>query len=74
MSEYSDNDGEHSQGQDEEPLDKSFDSAGSKRGRPKIQEKWTRVIRMQEQGNTKYRIHDIGPDLLLADAMPLAPR
>ena len=59
---------------DEEPMNVSFDSVGSKRGRPKIQEKWTRVIPVKDQGTTKYRIHDIAPDLLLANALPLAPR
>ena len=52
----------------------SFDSVGSKRGRPKISEKWTRVITVKDEGTTKYRIHDIASDLLLANALPLAPR
>ena len=29
---------------------------------------------MKENGNTRYAIHDIGPDLLLVNALPLAPR
>ena len=55
-------------------MNTSFESTGSKRGRPFIPLRWTRVIRMKENGNTRYAIHDIGPDLLFVNALPLAPR
>ena len=45
----SDEESKHSSDQEEdEPLNTSFDSAGSKRGRPAIPLSWTRVFRVKD--------------------------
>ena len=41
------------------------------RGRPRIQEKWTRVVNVDEAGSDGLRTFQIGPDLLLAAGLPM---
>ena len=39
------------------------------RGRPKIQEQWSRVICISDDDLTNIRSYDLAPDLLLSDGM-----
>ena len=39
-------------------------------GRPRIQEKWTRVVNVDEADADCFRTFQIGPDLLLASGLP----
>ena len=55
-------------------MNNSFESTGSKAGRPKIANQWTRVVRIKHAGQTKFSIYDIGGDLLLDNALPVVPR
>ena len=52
----------------------SVDSVTSKRGRPSIPEKWTRVYKINDNGPTVYRTYNIATDLLLGSALSDVPR
>ena len=56
-------------------LNRSFESQTSKRGRPTIPDQWTGII-VVEPGDQliEVKIRPLAPDLLLNNAMPLAPR
>ena len=59
-----------------ESIDSSAAShAGLKRtkGRPKIPEQWSRVISIRTDDLKTIRVFELGPDLLLADAMKYVP-
>ena len=43
------------------------------KGRPKIPEQWSRVISIRTDSLDNIRVFDIGPDLLMADAMKYVP-
>jgi len=43
------------------------------KGRPKIPEQWSRVISIRNDNLSKSRVFELGPDLLMADAMKYVP-
>ena len=59
----------------DDDLNRSFESVASKRGRPTIPDQWTGII-VVEPGDQpiEVKIRPIAPDILLNNAMPLAPR
>ena len=59
----------------DDQLNRSFESVASKRGRPTIPDQWTGII-VVEPGDQpiEVKIRPIAPDILLNNAMPLAPR
>ena len=59
--------------EDGQSLDDSVSSgASSKRGRPKISEKWSRVISLSTDDLSNLRVFELAPDLQLGGAMSKA--
>jgi len=65
---------------DQEEGKESIDSSNAShigvkktKGRPKIPEQWSRVISIRNDDLSKLRVFELGPDLLLADAMKYVP-
>ena len=60
-----------------DPLDEEWEdnddvqsvSSKSKRGRPRIQEQWSRVINLSKDDLSALRVFDLAPDLLLSNGM-----
>ena len=60
--------------EDEEVMDLSFESVKSKRGRPAIPDRWTRVFEINQVGETPFKLHVVATELLLENAMPSVSR
>ena len=60
----------------DDQLNVSVDSNGSKRGRPPIQDQWTRVMKVPNYENQlgHVRIFTLATELLLEDSLPQVPR
>ena len=65
---------------DQEEGKESIDSSNAShigvkktKDRSKIPEQWSRVISIRNDNLTKLRVFELGPDLLLADAMKYVP-
>ena len=57
------------QEEDKESLNTSLVSKTSKRGRHRIPESWTRVICLSMDDLTNLRVFELGPDLLMSNAL-----
>jgi hypothetical protein len=60
--------------EEKESLNNSLKSIGSKRGRQKIPEMWTRVIDLTNDDLDDLRVYELAPDLLLGNAMKASGR
>ena len=60
--------------EEKESLNNSIQSIGSKRGRPKVPEMWTRVIDLTNDDLVDLRVYELAPDLLLGNAMKASGR
>ena len=58
---------------DEDIMNRSLDSEGSKRGRPLVAFCWTRVQVVEDMDLANIRIFPIATDLALDTAMPYVP-
>ena len=66
----------NSNGSDAEPdpLNMSLDSIGSKRGRPLIQDQWTRIIHVTDDTDSWAKVYVIATELLLENHLPQVSR
>jgi hypothetical protein len=60
--------------EDDEVMDRSFESVKSKRGRPAIPDRWTRVFEIKQVDETPFKLHVVATELLLENAMPSVSR
>ena len=60
--------------QDNGKLNLSFDSLTSKRGRPLIQDQWTRIVHVTESTDSWIKIYVIASELLLEGHLPNVSR
>jgi hypothetical protein len=49
-----------------ESMEESFDSVKSKRGRPKIQTQWSRVISISADDLDDVKVYELAPDLIMS--------
>ena len=61
---------EDSDGSNYEQEDADKQIPGAKRGRPRIPEKWSRVISVHNDAPDSIRTFDLGPELLLDQSFP----
>ena len=62
------------QEEEKEPLNRSFDSMGSKRGRPLIQDQWTRIIHVSNNTDSWAKVYIIATELLIEGHLPQVSR
>ena len=54
---------------EKESMEESFDSVKSKRGRPKIQTQWSRVISISADDLDDVKVYELAPDLIMSKAV-----